>query len=446
MTLQPYRKASTERETRTVLKRSRGNNRFAHFGVSIGLVCLVLAAVQHPEQFLKSGIRRRALAVKDPTEYFKDQSEEYYQKFQYGRRLERSNRRDVEASDLRLSRDVDSAQAPPLTPDVNNGKTSGLLLTTDVDGTQAPSQTPVINSTTSGGLQWFTATNPLLTPDVNGTQAPSQNPDVNSTEAGKGSDFSLLGGEDAPVEAYTEPPSLTPRMEAYTKPPSLTPPIVDYVDYIGIPNESRPNVFAFYVKRQRNLEENDDSLIKSWRQSWQLAGYNPRVLTVEDAAQHSQFGQYSGAIDAILATSSVHKPGELKSCYLRYLAMNVVGGGMMVDLDTHPKNLAMEANVTIPDKLTSYCNFDTPDPKDNWVKQVETQNGLPCAVVASSAEWLRVGKLMGWVAKLHMDQRVWTDAHALQFLANYDEVNFVKQEVAQSWRTSGWDRCHVRYV
>jgi hypothetical protein len=236
-----------------------------------------------------------------------------------------------------------------------------------------------------------------------------------------------------PVDTISSAPSVTPSNE-----PSLAP--------LTAPTQSKPNVFVFYVKRRRNLAEEDEQLMQAWTHAWQSSGYNARVLTIDDAVQHPEYVAFSDDIDAILTASSVYRPEELKACYLRYLAMSVAGGGMMVDLDMTPKNLATATNTTVPDKFTMYCNFETPNPKMDWIKQVETQSGLPCAAVAPSGEWLRVGKLMGWVAKQHLDQRVWTDAHALQFLTNYDEISLEKREMAQSWRTSGWDRCHLRYV
>lgn len=212
--------------------------------------------------------------------------------------------------------------------------------------------------------------------------------------------------------------------------------------------QNATKVYSFYTVRERNREDTDKSMIRAWEQSWKTAGYDPRVLTTADAAQHPEYAQYKLAMEATLATSSVRKPQELIPCYLRYLAMNVVGGGMMVDLDMTPKFIASESNVThsTPEKFTVHCNFDTPDPKADWVKQVETQNGLPCAAIAGADEWYRIGKLMGWVAQVNFDQPVWTDAHSLQFMTATGEVKMEKDEVAQSWRPRGWDRCHFRYV
>lgn len=193
-------------------------------------------------------------------------------------------------------------------------------------------------------------------------------------------------------------------------------------------------------------------MMEAWKLAWSTAGYDPRILTVEVAAQHAEYAQFRGATAAALVDSKTRKPVELIPCYLRYLAMTVVGGGMMVDLDMTPKSLASEMNVELENnnppnnKFTVHCNIVTPDPKVDWVQQVETQNGLPCAAVASASEWYRIGKLAGWVASQRQFEPVWTDAHSLQFLTATGEVNMVKGEVAQSWRTRGWDRCHFRYV
>ena len=205
-------------------------------------------------------------------------------------------------------------------------------------------------------------------------------------------------------------------------------------------------IYAFYAPRKKNLVEKDLAMIDRWKQAWSAEGFEPTVLTIQDAEQHPEFQDYAQAIDYVIAHADRRWDPELRDCYFRFLAMSAAGGGIMVDLDMTPKQ-----NVTIEDslmhnKFALHCGFDAPDPKEDWVHQLNTQNGLPCMAMGSAAEWLRVGKVLGWVTKHHDNHKLWTDMHSLMFLERYQDIDFLETERAQSWRTSGWDKCYFRYV
>jgi hypothetical protein len=72
------------------------------------------------------------------------------------------------------------------------------------------------------------------------------------------------------------------------------------------------------------------SLIKVWERSWRRAGWEPVVLTETDAKQHPRFDFFNEHF----ATKPT-KYGEhyTVACFMRWLALANVGGGMMVDYD-----------------------------------------------------------------------------------------------------------------
>ena len=211
--------------------------------------------------------------------------------------------------------------------------------------------------------------------------------------------------------------------------------------------QSGLNVYAFYVPRPRSMQAKELDMIERWKAAWSAQGYNPIVLEVSEAEQHPEFNQYSQAITSLIANADRHWDPDLRDCYFRYLAMAAQGGGLMVDLDTTPRAHASTYSNTKPDKFTFQCGMaNTPDPQQDWLRQVETQNGLPCVAMGSAAEWERVAKVLGWVSGHHDNIKVWTDMQSLMFLERYDDVTMNKIERAKSWRTRGYDKCYFRYV
>lgn len=439
-------------------------------GSTVCFLSLMLVLLPAPDKFNPLGIRQRTLAVVDATSYFKDKPNEYYES------LRQSARRAQED----ISEQLIGVPAPePELIDEGPRLVDGED-TSDKEGRVGGNPEVIIITPTAPPVNDPTKVVEIETPSEPPVRPPSEPPVKPPSEppikppseppVKLPSDMPITPASESPTKTPTEPPtdaSVTSLTNQPTAMPSLTltlekragidpsvepsssPSVSSSPSYAQpIPVTTLPNVFSFYANRQDNLPELDDAMMKKWKGAWENAGYNARVLTVDDAAQHPEYGQYRDAINAVLATSNVWKPQELVPCYLRYLAMAVVGGGMMVDLDMTPKTIASESNVvqSDADRFTVHCNFDTPDPKLDWVKQVETQNGLPCAAMASADEWYRIGKLMGWVASENLAETVWTDAHALQFMTATGDVKMVKDEVAQSWRTSGWDRCHFRQV
>lgn len=477
MTLKPY--YSTDRSINASRKR-RGRVACLGGSTAVLISLMMLAVVPAPEKFIPLSIRQRTLAVVDPTDYFKDRPDDYYQSLRQSTRRvqeEASGAIDNGPEQPHVATNGETVYGVPFPeprvgmpfpeprvgipfpeprvgmpfPEPRIGEGNAVSSTKEKKGrnpevviitpTAPPVSLPPVRlvdkpSAAPVDLPTKAPTSPPTSPPTN---PPTTAPMFTPTNA------PVVPPTDPPTDPPTAVPSvllvLAPRVEG--APPSLQPSPAPQV-----PLGTRPNVYSFYTQRESNLPELDDALIEKWKSAWERAGYNPKVLDTETAAQHPEYRQYKSAIDSVLATSSVSKPKDLVPCYLRYLAMTVVGGGMMVDLDMTPKSVASESNAIqdIPDKFTLYCNFDTADPKADWVKQVETQSGLPCAAMAGADEWYRIGKLMGWVAQTNFDQSVWTDAHALQFMKATGDVKMQKKEVAQSWRTSGWDRCHFRYV
>jgi hypothetical protein len=71
-------------------------------------------------------------------------------------------------------------------------------------------------------------------------------------------------------------------------------------------------------------------LVEYWVSHWKSRGWEPAVLTIEDAKKHPYFPEYFKWIKKVKTVN----PFEYEAaCFLRHLAMSVVGGGLMTDTD-----------------------------------------------------------------------------------------------------------------
>ena len=71
--------------------------------------------------------------------------------------------------------------------------------------------------------------------------------------------------------------------------------------------------------------------VETWKNIWARAGWKPVVLSEKHAALHKD---YQVMRDRFLTWPTTNPAGYELACYLRYLAVSVVGGGYMTDYDT----------------------------------------------------------------------------------------------------------------
>jgi len=118
----------------------------------------------------------------------------------------------------------------------------------------------------------------------------------------------------------------------------------------------------------------DLTIIAIWKHAWKQAGWNPRVLSLEDAKKHPDYKEVNEEIRHL-------SPVMLKSeyqvmCYMRYFAMAAVGGGWMTDFDTMPFHMPTSEYAMLPNsgKFTSFESF------------------VPALLSGSKSEWEYIAK------------------------------------------------------
>lgn len=135
----------------------------------------------------------------------------------------------------------------------------------------------------------------------------------------------------------------------------------------------RPIMHTFYQKAKEGADVGEDDLLQIWKSEWERAGFDTKILTMDDARSHKYFTEMERIVQPIL--------GERYNglCFYRWLAMATVEeGGWMSDYDVMPTNFPIQDGFVLPNggKLSTYGGF------------------VPALVSGSQDEWLRVTKLL----------------------------------------------------
>lgn len=96
-------------------------------------------------------------------------------------------------------------------------------------------------------------------------------------------------------------------------------------------------VFTFY-NHVPQLKPADE-LLDLWRESWSSNGWNPVVLGLNDAQKHPLYNEF---VEGIKAKTKSINPGDYDlMCWIRWLALEVMGGGVMTDYDVINRSLGI---------------------------------------------------------------------------------------------------------
>lgn len=158
----------------------------------------------------------------------------------------------------------------------------------------------------------------------------------------------------------------------------------------------RPVMYTFYseiggIKQTGMTSAADNQLLTAWKQVWKEHGWEPRVIGLDAAEQHPHYAQ----LNALLST--VDFSTYERFCFLRWIAMSVVGGGWMSDYDTFPL-YAFDPTMPSSGRLT--------------VHEHSKNGGVPDLVSGSPDEWFRMAKVLIENAAEKKD-KTWSDMFAL---------------------------------
>ena len=108
-------------------------------------------------------------------------------------------------------------------------------------------------------------------------------------------------------------------------------------------------VYTYYKPVPGIDDKHENKLIELWKSSWAKYGWVPKVLGERDAQKHTHFKEY---VCTVSKYPTICPIGYNTACYVRWLAMEVVGGGFMCDYDC--MNYGFLPPEAIPDGLVVY--------------------------------------------------------------------------------------------
>jgi hypothetical protein len=171
--------------------------------------------------------------------------------------------------------------------------------------------------------------------------------------------------------------------------------------------KSPPIIYTFYhpVAESPNgrgtgmTQESDDQMIHLWAQQWKEIGWDPRILNLTHARMHPKYQEYYNKIENIPLLGK-NKAGVNKEynmyCYLRWLAMVVVGGGFMSDYDVIP---IRQLDSTVG-SFTVYSSGND-------------GRGIPCLMSGTEEEWSNMAFAIVQNGLSHPEADLWSDMWAL---------------------------------
>jgi len=224
--------------------------------------------------------------------------------------------------------------------------------------------------------------------------------------------------EQAEQDANPQPAEQTPLQTPQEPPNDLSneepqPPPQEQQQATNEPNNLRPVMHTFFhqVDHLANGEkgtgmsdEADQALLQLWKEAWYAAGWTPKVLTVEEAKLHPDYEVYMEQLDKVplwgAKRAGVNRLYN-QMCYIRWLAMAVVGGGWMSDYDVLPLR---KFNESIPSELTVYS-----------VSEAGKQ-ATPCLMSGTHRGWDSYAHEILQNGLEHPDVDLWSDMFAISDL------------------------------
>lgn len=136
----------------------------------------------------------------------------------------------------------------------------------------------------------------------------------------------------------------------------------------------RPVVYTYYdpVPSMPNQEW----MLQKWSYEWTKLGFLPKILSRQDAMSHTNFAELEKHFRRY---PSINPPEYELACWVRWIAMVQVGGGLLLDYDVLPYGFGKEAL----DLVTSHSNGSL----DSLPVILMDHNPCPCAVFGTAREF-----------------------------------------------------------
>jgi len=142
-----------------------------------------------------------------------------------------------------------------------------------------------------------------------------------------------------------------------------------------------PNIYTFFemnTKRDgtKDIDAGHEFMLEAWKSAWAARGWNPIILTLDDAKKHPDFDYYSNQFMKLSSNEAFIFGGSYNyMCLMRWLAMAAQRvDGWMSDYDTYPLHITSSDGHYLP----------------NGGKFTVFERYVPSLISASASEWDRL--------------------------------------------------------
>ena len=189
--------------------------------------------------------------------------------------------------------------------------------------------------------------------------------------------------------------------------------------------DARPKIYTFYsplvraleTPREQRTRKTDQELLEVWKTSWYNAGWDPKVITLDDAKSYRGYISYHNRLRQVKLLGKGGRGEEYNEyCFLRYLAMAQVGGGVMSDYDLFPLSDAASSPAV-------------PEPANFTVHQktLNKAGPVPSLCSGSAKEWERIADAILSVSE-GPSESGWSDMTALMHIYHTQPGSLLLQD------------------
>lgn len=151
----------------------------------------------------------------------------------------------------------------------------------------------------------------------------------------------------------------------------------------GSQDLAHKTVFTFYVPQLGQRAAENNIILNFWRDGWRSRGWNPVVMSLRDAVKNPRYQKF---MDKIVKFPFVNDQQAHLNRFLRWLALDTMGGGLLTDFDVLPGQFTPKDNARLANGICCYASdgdtklsamyLDAPNSK-TWLDEIEAYDPQP---------------------------------------------------------------------
>jgi len=155
-------------------------------------------------------------------------------------------------------------------------------------------------------------------------------------------------------------------------------------------------VYAFFQNVEgSSISIDSNEMLRNWKDAWSSMGWEPRILTMEDAKNHPFYSSYEEMLNLVPLDDPIKPIERSRIQYLKYLAMASVGGGWLSEYDTMP----LRSPLPIDKYVNKFSVYESP--------------GISSLLSGSASEWTRMAKLLLKTGMRNKNSPHWSETMGL---------------------------------